>query len=114
MTSSKRTVGPSGLLRSAGAIPSKRFDTFIVLARLSPFSDAEIALARTLNDGFQQRAILLSARELEPYRIYERTNRDTDLDLRGNSPMELTRATARLYFTAPANVQAPRNDANNA
>ena len=90
------------LRRIADAIPITRFETFIVLARLSPFSDAEIALARTLNEAFRQRVILLSARELEPYRIYERTNRDTGLDLRGGSLQDLARSTVRLYFTPRA------------
>jgi hypothetical protein len=46
---------------------------YIVLAKLCPFTPEEIALAKTLNDRYRRRAILLSARELEPYPLYERT-----------------------------------------
>jgi len=91
------------LRRIADAIPPARFDAFIVLARLSPFNAEEIALAKTLNDAYRQRVILLSARELEPYHIYERAKRDTGLDLNGGSPKDLARSTARLYFTRPQN-----------
>jgi hypothetical protein len=90
------------LKRIAGAIPRHRFDTYILLARLSPFSDEEIALAKTLNDPHRQRAILLSARELEPYHIYERVKRDLKIDLYGGSPEELALATTRIYFATPS------------
>lgn len=104
------------LRRIADAINATRFETFIVLARLSPFSDEEISLARTLNGAFRQRVILLSARELEPYRIYERTNRETGLDLRGGSLRDLARATVQLYFnfTPPANNPTAQGNPNDA
>src|SRR5579872_7319605 len=61
------------LRRVADALPRKRFQTFIVLAKLCPFTADEIALAKTLNDQYQRRTILLTARELEPYHLFERT-----------------------------------------
>src|ERR1039458_3680127 len=61
------------LKRVADALPRKRFETFIALVKLCPFTADEIALARTLNDPYRLRAILLTAQELEPYHFYERT-----------------------------------------
>jgi hypothetical protein len=88
------------LRQVAKAIPAHRFDTYILLARLSPLSEEEIALARTLNDKYRHRAILLSARELEPYYLYERVKRELNIDvLHGGSPEDLAKVTARIYFT---------------
>ena len=97
------------LKRIADAVPPDRFSTYILLARLSPFSNDEIALAKTMNDEYRQRAILLSARELEPYLVYERVNQELKLDFFGNSPKALALATQRIYFTDPP---APDTDIN--
>ncbi len=93
----------------AEAVP-KAFEPYVLLARLTPFSPEEIALARTLNAQFQRRVILLSARELEPYRIYDRVNAELRTDFHSSSPEELATATHRIYFEPPAGAQnaAPR------
>lgn len=81
------------------AIPGKRFETFIVLAKLCPFTADEIALAKTLNGKYRRRAILLTARELEPYHILERTKLEfRDIDEYANSAEDLARATEMIYF----------------
>jgi hypothetical protein len=64
------------LQRAADALPRDRFDTFTLLAKLVPFSDREIAFARTLNSQYQRHVILLTARELEPYHFFERTKKE--------------------------------------
>jgi hypothetical protein len=86
-------------LRSiADALPSNRFEPFILFAKLSPFSAEEIALAKSLNGPYQSRVILLTARELEPYHIYERTAKETGITSYGGSPEELALVTNRIYF----------------
>jgi hypothetical protein len=91
------------LRRIADALPSRRLNTFILFAKLSPFTPDEIALVRTLNGPYQRRVILLTARELEPYHIFERTEQETGITLHGVSPDELAVATEQLYFQpAPA------------
>ena len=52
------------LKRVADALLSDRFRTYIVLAKLAPFTPDEVALAKGLNGRYTQRAILLTAREL--------------------------------------------------
>jgi len=43
--------------------------------------------------------ILLTARELEPYRIYERTKKELSIESYGNSPQELAKVTSQIYFS---------------
>lgn len=87
------------LRRVADALPHERFFTYIVLAKLCPFTEKEIALAKTLNDRYKSRAIMLTARELEPYHFYERTA----LEFKGirdhaSRPEDLASNTAIMYF----------------
>jgi hypothetical protein len=87
------------LKRVADALPRKRFDTFIVLAKLCPFTADEIALARTLNEKYRNRAILLTARELEPYHFYERTKLEfKTINEYASRPEDLANNTAQMYF----------------
>src|SRR5262249_36277417 len=86
------------LRRVADALPRRRFETFIVLSKLAPFTPEEIQSARTLNGQYQQRVILLTARELEPYWIYDRTKAELGIDLHGSRPEDLAQATDTIYF----------------
>ena len=88
------------LRRAADALPRERFEAFILLARLAPFSDQEIALARTLNGEHHRRVIMLTARELEPYHFFEHTKKEFSLIKEyGSSPEDLAFVTAQIYFT---------------
>lgn len=85
------------LKRIADALPKKRFKTYILLSQISPFTDEEIQLAKGLNDKYHQRAILLSADELEPYHI-EKGKDDSGRDLNWYSPEEMASSTDYLFF----------------
>jgi hypothetical protein len=96
----KRDV--ENLRRVADSLPQQRFNVYILLAKLQPFTQEEIELAKTLNTEYQLRAILLTARELEPYSIYERTKVEFDIDSYAGTPEDLACTTAKIYFaTAP-------------
>jgi hypothetical protein len=87
------------LRQIADVIPDHRFEVFIALVKLGTFSADEIALAKTLNGPYRRRAILLTARELEPYHILERTKKETKQNLPyGGTPEELANVTHQLYF----------------
>jgi hypothetical protein len=86
------------LKRVADALPKNRFFTYIVLAKLCPFTAEEITLARTLNERYRRRAILLTARELEPYYFYERTRREFKEISHASCPEDLANNTAMMYF----------------
>jgi hypothetical protein len=92
------------LNRIAKALPSHRFETFILLAKLSEFTPEEIALAKTVSDNGDYGVILLSARELEPYHTYERARAQLNLDLSAGSPEAMAEATAKIYFDPPTRV----------
>jgi hypothetical protein len=85
--------------RIADALPVDRFKTYIVFAKLGPFTAEEITLVKTLNRPFRQRVILLTARELEPWHIYERTEKELGIHSYGGSPEELARVTSRIYLS---------------
>ena len=88
-------------LRSvADSFPRERFDVYILLSKLCPFTPSEIKLARSLNDKHQQRVIMLTDRELEPYHFFERTEKLFKIDRfrYGQSPSELARATVAIFL----------------
>jgi hypothetical protein len=105
----------ANLRRIADALPVNRFDVYILLAKLAPFSAEEITLARSLNGPYQRRVILLTARELEPYHIYERTQKELGITSYGGSPDELAAVTDHIYFAAqPASSAQPASGAQSA
>jgi hypothetical protein len=91
------------LQRAAASLPRNRFKTFFLLAKLAPFSEHEIILAKTLNGEHQLKVIMLTDRELEPYHFYERTKNEFDIkQLQYASSMEdMALVTAQIYFREP-------------
>jgi hypothetical protein len=92
----------SKLRKVADAFPQDRFDTFILLAKLCPFTPEEIAAARTLNEPHRYRVIMLTDRELEPWHIFQRTKAESGIELRAGTAEALAMATVALYFKEPA------------
>lgn len=88
------------LRKIADAIPSNRFDTFILISKLGAFTETEISLADTLNEPYRDRVILLTARELEPYLVFERTAKEFNIDRTAVSAEDLAKATRTIYFPA--------------
>jgi hypothetical protein len=83
----------------ANTFPKKRFEAFIVLVKLCPFTAEEIALAKTLNDKSRQRVILLTDQELEPNRFYDRTRLVlSNIKPDASEAADLAAATAQIYF----------------
>jgi len=82
----------------ADAFPSDRFETFILLAKLCPFTPQEIDLAKSLNDKHRRRVILLTDRELEPYNLYERTGKLFRVPGHGGSAEDLAQATEAIFL----------------
>jgi len=97
------------LRRIADALPANRFETYLVFAKLSPFTPEEITLARAANGPYQPRVILLTARELEPFDIYDRAKKEVGKDLRAGSPRDLAAATSQIYFSA-SQLAAPATE----
>ncbi len=82
----------------ADSFPRERFDVYILLAKLCAFTPAEIELARSLNGEHQLRVIMLTERELEPYHLFERTEKLFKIDRYPGSPEQLARATVSIFL----------------
>jgi hypothetical protein len=92
------------LRRAADALPQSRFASYILLAKLAPFTATEIELAKSLNGPYQRRVIMLTARELEPYHLLERTSKEFGIASHGGSAEELANVTAQIYFSDAGKV----------
>lgn len=84
--------------RVADSFPQRRFNTYILFVKLAPFTNEEINMARTLNGKYQNRVILLTARELEPYHIYERLKDEHEIKSYAAWPKNLADITQEIYF----------------
>jgi hypothetical protein len=82
----------------ADALPRKRFKTFVVLSQIAPFTREQVLYAKTLNCRYYSRVILLTARELEPYFIYERAKAEAGVDGYGSTPEDMVKVTSQMYF----------------
>jgi hypothetical protein len=82
----------------ADSFPRERFEVYILLAKLCAFTPAEIELARSLNGEHQLRVIMLTERELEPYRLFERTEKLFKINRYAGSPKDLARATVSIFL----------------
>ena len=89
----------------ADAFPRHRFEVFILLAKLAPFTEEEIARAASLNAKGGYRVLLLTDQELEPYHLYDRRQDELKSDRYATNPEDVARATHRLYFMKSAPVQ---------
>jgi hypothetical protein len=71
----------------------------VVFARLTPFSLEEIELIKSVNRApYQQRTIILTQRELEPYYTYEETAEEFDIDKIAVSLADMAVVTDRVFF----------------
>ena len=91
----------------ARALPATRFKTFVMLSKLCSFTQQEIDEARKLNGAYNQRTILLTERELEPWHIYEKTQTEFDINAYAGSAEDLARVTAEIYFKEQAQGPTP-------
>jgi hypothetical protein len=83
----------------ADAVPGHIADTFVVFSKTGAFSVEEIRLAQTLNSQYRDRVILWSQDELEPYRMYERSEARLGARAFATSLADMAQSTRQLYFT---------------
>lgn len=91
------------LRRVGAALKRPRLRVFYLFSKLAEFSDEEVRLAGSLNGDGEPRTILLTDRELEPYRIYAKT-KVAFPQIKGYSgtPEELAKTTSQIYFAPRA------------
>jgi hypothetical protein len=84
---------------TADAFPAERFNVFIALAKISPFTENEIALAKQLNNEYRRRAILMTARDLEPYELYANAKDPGGHNFFVTSMIDAANYTHQTYFS---------------
>ena len=82
----------------ADAFPSERFNVYIIFSKLDSFSSEELARVRRLNNEYRRRVILFTARELEPYPLYERTAKEFNIARYAISFEEMADITAQVFL----------------
>ena len=82
----------------ADFFPRERFEVYILMAKLCAFTPTEIELALSPNDEYPLRVIMLTERELEPYHLFERTEKHFKIDRYSTSPADLARATVAIFL----------------
>jgi hypothetical protein len=96
----------ANLKQVADALPSQRINSYIIFSKTSPFTPEEIDRCRAAQDPYRARVILLSDRELEPYFVYERTEKEYEVRASAISLEDLAKATKDIYFEPRRKKQA--------
>src|SRR5277367_4270199 len=86
------------LTKVADVLQSDRIHSYIIFAKTAAFSPEEVTRCKAAQPHGRQRVILLSDRELEPYFVYERAEREFDIRRTAVSPEGMAEITHWLYF----------------
>jgi hypothetical protein len=86
------------LSKVADALDRDHLESYIIFSKLAPFSEAEVERCRRAQTLDRYRVILLSNRELEPYFVYERTEKEFAIRSTAISLEDLAAATHDVYF----------------
>lgn len=88
----------SNLNQIANHFPSHLFETYLLYVKLAPFTIDEIKIAKSINGTNRNRVILLTARELEPYNIYEKLHAEIGITSYMQTAKDMAEVTAQIYF----------------
>ena len=83
----------------ASAFPADRITVYLVFAKTGDFSAAEISRCEALEKKHPGRVIMLSARELEFYHVFERTAQEFKIRAAAISLKDLAHATPDIFFS---------------
>lgn len=95
------------LSKVAEALRKGPFDVFILYAKCGEFKDVEIQRCKNARPKlfehqgevhYLNNIILLSARELEPYYLYEQTEKEFEIKPYGHTFEELAMNTVKIFF----------------
>jgi hypothetical protein len=88
----------ANLSRVADLFEGSSLQPYIVFAKLGPFSADEIERCRIARNETRPRVIVLSDRELEPYFVYERAEKEFEIRGSAISLRDLAVATNSIFF----------------
>lgn len=86
------------LSRVADAFSNERIRPYLVFAKTGSFTQDEVERCRVGQDQYRRRVILLSDRELEPYFVYRRTEKEFNIRSTAISLEDLAQTTHDVYF----------------
>lgn len=86
------------LARVARVLSSDDLAVYVVLSKLAEFTPLELEMIRNHDTGHRYRFILLSNRELEPLRPYERAAQVYDLGRSASSLRDMAANTVKIFF----------------
>lgn len=94
------------MIKVAEAFPSDRIDVFILFSKLSQFTPEEIERIKKTRIEFkiqneiiyQDRAIMLTDRELEPYFVYQQTAKEFQIDQYAIGVKDMVRNSASIFL----------------
>jgi hypothetical protein len=86
------------LSKVATCLSNHNFHAFLIFSKTGTFSPEEIDRCRRAGPWSNGGFILLSGRELEPYHIYERAEKEFVMKHHGYSFHDMVRATHEIYF----------------
>ena len=102
------------LVRVAEAFPKDRYEVFLIFAKLADFSREELTYIQETNGQKgvpHRRAIILTTRELEPWFVYERTEREFEINRHAVSFEDLAEVTQAVFFERRLKAQPSGDNA---
>jgi hypothetical protein len=82
----------------AEALEKKNIQVYVIFAKLSDFTSEELARCQAINGKYQRRLILFTARELEPYFLYEKTREEFDIQGYAISLEDMANTTHTVFY----------------
>ena len=82
----------------AESLEQKGIRVFVIFSKLSEFSHEELQRCIKVNGKYRRRLILFTSRELEPYHLYERTEKECAIDRYAVSFEQMANVTQQAFF----------------
>jgi len=100
---SKKIVGRrkddvSKMRMVAEALEKKGIKAYVIFSKLGDLTPQELERCRGVNEEYRTRLIILTARELEPYHVYERTAKEFDIQPYAVTLDDMTQITHTVFY----------------
>jgi hypothetical protein len=82
----------------ADALSASGLHCYIIFSKTSAFTADDVENCRLANKPGRTRVIMLSDRELEPHRLYEKTSEDFEIRRHGTTMQDMAIATHDIFF----------------
>ena len=85
----------------ADTLSNSKLDCYIIFSKTSPFTPEDVNNCRLANQPGRNRVIMLSDRELEPDRIYEKSSENFEIRRHGTTLQDMAFATHNIFSPRP-------------